>query len=437
MPTCTYTFRRGASKGSQCGRTCKDAFCTVHVTKVLDVQQFPTHIMESIVGAIADKTDKLTFARLCNLGATCREYRGIVNDRCETIYKNMAIDDEKRAILAPLSAKRRLHLLLESGCTRCAAPRITKIHWPFPLRLCGRCIHVLTVPDYLLRSRYYVSEACIAQVERFIPCTGWSYYYGDTTYRSFLVSDIEAVLGCSLAHMEATIEARSMKHIIEIAESIGFGVTASNIMDTCTQLLSTSKFPDKDDVIADYFQKVALKYLHDRKYTMSYFSEAHLEARYVDNATRYQAFLDRMESSKAELEETKKRQDFDSLKSSLRHALTFLLHKERYFGPVHLNEAIGTALEDTTSLDELKAIEGDLRERVEAFTKKHKLLLPFRDKDAVRMIGNILFYPATQLETRSLQGFARDWQSARRINSSVSVSGINTWEKLVDYINQN
>ena len=156
---CGYVFRRGARKGATCTRGCGPGgkFCTIHVSRVLDVQMFPTEIMRCIVANVHDNTAKQTFARMCSLGGTCKEYREIVADQCKTLYEGLVggggLDPVNDRVLAAegMSYKRRLHLLLESGCMRCGAPRITKVHWPFPIRACKGCMVAREAPSVARR----------------------------------------------------------------------------------------------------------------------------------------------------------------------------------------------------------------------------------------------------------------------------------------------
>lgn len=432
---CGYVFRRGASKGATCTRGCVPGgkFCTIHVSRVLDVQMFPTEIMRCIVASVRDNTAKQTFARLCSLGGTCKEYREIVADQCKTLYEGLVggvgggLDPANDRVLAAegMSYKRRLHLLLESGCMRCGAPRITKVHWPFPIRACKGCMVALTVPDYVLRNRYKLTDY---EGARWIECLWWKRYIGEASYRSYLVSDVERDVGMTLGELEASIEARSAAHIGRIADSLG--VSVDELKRVCQ--LCRNSFPDPATTAALFYRTRARTFLLERGYERQFFVAEYDASYTVASAETYDAFLKMLEDDAERLEEQVRRQEYAREFARVEKELNVILHTKPYFNNTGTRTAVPELYtrgpEDT--IEALAQAVPDLEASVRAFMEANQLVLPFKHPTALRIARMLIRYPAREARVGV---FLSNWNANMNIERSERVD-IHTWADLVDMI---
>ena len=435
IATCGYIFRRGASKGTQCSR-CVSAsgakFCSIHVKKVLDVQKFPTEIMRCIVSSVQDKTLKLAFQRLCKLAATCREYRGIVNEQCQVIYDGLNISPDRDDIMTRenMSAKRRLHLLLESGCTRCGTPRITKVHWPFPLRVCQACIRQITVPDYILETKYKLYQYSGA---RYIECTGWNRFNGETVYRAYLIKDVERDVGATLDHLQATIDERNTTHIAEIASALD--TTVADLKRICCQYMSKNYyFPNKRELIMHYWRGLAKNVLQDRGYQRPVFATEYDIANRVVTREDYDGFISMLQNQDAALVDKMRRQEYENQVKNVASVLYAMLKQDYYFSSVPLQLVIPAFFTRNWTNDTIETLQNDLpvlKLAVANFMEANKLVLPFTNKIGINIARQMMQYPMRQAR---IPAFMAAWYNFYRIDRSDRVH-INTWQELVDLVN--
>ena len=82
-------------------------------------------------------------------------------------------------------------LLTEIGCQRCGAPRITKVHWPFPVRVCAECVRSVTVSSYRLENEYGIKAGHLP----FFEVGMWNRMMGGYTLRFHFVPDVRALIG--------------------------------------------------------------------------------------------------------------------------------------------------------------------------------------------------------------------------------------------------
>lgn len=409
LETCSYIFRRGASRGSTCVRSCKPGvlFCKKHNSQVLQVSNFPTHVMEVIVNAIKGEGDKATFSRLCKIGATCREYREIVNMRCKTLLDEQKLTDEQRGILAPLGPKRALHLLLESGCTKCGVPRITKVHWPFPLRLCVECIKQVTVPDFVLRDKYKLSS--YNGVDRFLVCKGWNYYHGDSEYHRYLISDVEKDIGCTLHELEATIESRSLSHKMGIALYLGVP-----LVELCRAVhyMNVTQFPEKEVVALDYYRRLATEFCKGRGLERYNFRTEYGMINNINTPERYRLFLEYFENNADDIDARLKAQEFNKLRHQYGMTLQQLFSRDQYFSKCNMYNYIPAAntFDQCETEEELNEVFNNLKSEIKEFTRVNKLVLPFKEREAVRLARKMIFFPATTLtDPRHVEKWMVHW----------------------------
>jgi len=436
MP-CEYVFKRGASRGTQCLRkSCMGGkYCTIHMARVLEVQRFPTEIMRCIADNVKDHGAKQTFARLCALAGTCKEFREIVNERCKTLYQELNLEPANDLLLeaAGMPYKRRLHLLLESGCMRCGAPRITKIHWPFPIRVCKACIYELTVPDYVLKNRYKLMNY---EGERWIACTGWNRFIGEMSYRSFLVSDVERDVGMKLSRLETTIGARREAHLASIAAHVG--VSVKELGESCN-LSHNGGFPDVEETIHAFFRSRATKALGERGYERPFFPREYNSAGLIKNRHDYQEFLNMLngEDDQPQIQERlaaqMTRQNYWHALRDVEKQIEIILHNNPYYSNTGARTALPQLYRrgDDDTIEALHQNLPDLMDALHAFMNANQLVLPFEHPIALRIARNLIKYPAREVRA-SL--FLSQWYSNLKIKHPIQKE-INTWDELVLLIN--
>ena len=432
---CAYMFRRGASKGTRCVRGCtpdgSSKFCTIHVGKVMDVQLFPTEIMRCIVSSVNDKNGiKATFARLCKLGATCKEYKNVVEEHCCTIYQGLAIDPQKHAIMDQegMSIKRRLHLLLESGCTRCNTPRITKVHWPFPLRLCQSCIRAITVPDYILENRYKLMDYSGA---RYIECTGWNRFNGETMYHAYLIKDVERDVGVTLHNLEATIEQRSRNHLVEIATALD--VSLEHMLHVCERYLNVVKFPNRRETQMVYWRELSKNALVQRGYYRKRFVRFFREAEMVTSREEHAEFLRYIDDSQVELDQLCDKQKYDEEFVKVVIELQNKLQSEPYFCNLYIYAAL-PQLASRPDKDDIERLRQDvpiLESILAEFMDHHRPDVPFENADAgaIQVWHKLLRYPAREPH---VPDFLRAWDCKQKTFLDPEVT---TWSDVVKMVN--
>jgi hypothetical protein len=444
---CKYVFKRGKNRGVACGKPCQakntvkysnhcsEEFCKDHVNKVMDVQKFPTHIMQEIVASIRDKNHKKEFGRLTNLGATCREYRDIVAGRCEELYKELAVEDEHdhEMTLENMGFKRRLHLLLESGCQRCKCPRITKIHWPFPMRVCQDCIRAITVPEYVLRERYRLPNYTN---RRSIAFATWNRIYGDTTYDCFLIKDVEADLNMSLPQVEAAIEQGSHDHKIAIAARLNVP-----LIELCVDFprIMQQVFPDEARIVAEFYKHKATKHLAILGYKKSHFNHEHIATYAIRSLANYESFIETLLQNREELEQKHGRQLYDEYKVQLINSLYDLLSSNPYFKHVDLRP-ICPMLWDrpaNETLDELKVATADASQDVLDFIDEHNIDLSCFKGDTIALNLAKLYIKYPKTEPNNVPEFILAYvKSRQKTNTSLvhEFYHINTWQKAITFI---
>ena len=446
---CRYVFRRGKKRGESCGKQCqitKNAnkyaphtntdFCKDHVNRVMDVQRFPTHIMREIVDQIRDKNVKKEFARLSNLGATCREYREIMLERCEQIYKDLGVPDENdhEMELDQMSFKRRLHLLLESGCQRCDAPRITKIHWPYPMRLCHDCIREITVPDYMLREHYRVFNFTH---RRSVTFNTWNRVYGDTQYRCYLIKDVEAGLGKTLDEIADSIDQRSLDHKREIADRLD--MTMPELFAAFPRLMQ-QLFPDEGQVIAEFYKRKAMQRLTELGYNMPHFQAEYHQTYVIRTEAQYETFLERLETNAEMLGQKYARQLHYENQIVFIKSLEEIVARDKYYTTVDLNYICPGAYHrpPNETIAEYKSLEGGMMNLVVNFCLENKADFSYFDGDpiALTLAEQFIKYPAK--EPRNAASFAMEY-IRRRYRSNKPwiieyVSNIKTWTQARDFI---
>ena len=265
MP-CEYIFRRGKNSGSHCGKNVMSGmsgmsgmsvkYCSSHVQKVLDLKALPGEILHIIVDyLVASKIDDAKkLDRLEALEQTCKEFRSIVTGKYEALYAALSVAESscKDVIMTRrgLSHKARCSLLMRSGCQNCNAPRITKIHWPFPTRLCSECINDIIVADYVLPTEYcvhnYNNRECLQRQT-------YSRYHGASSYRLFLRSDVERSIGYRLHEFPGVYAAQVATWKGRLADTLETTVDALKLR---SMTFVNNDMPDFDRVSTEHWQSL-------------------------------------------------------------------------------------------------------------------------------------------------------------------------------------
>ena len=267
MP-CEYIFRRGKNSGSSCGKNVVSGkYCSSHAQKVLDLKALPGEILHIIVDyLVASKIDDAKkLDRLEALEQTCKEFRSIVSGKYEAFYAAVSVSSAKDFIMTrrSLSHKDRCSLLMRSGCQSCNAPRITKIHWPFPMRLCSGCINAIVVADHVLSTEYcvhnYTNRDCLLRQT-------YSRYRGASSYRLYLRSDVERSIGHKLHEFPGVYAAQVATWKGRLADTLGTTVEALKVRSAT---FVRNDMPDFDQVSTEHWQSLAKEAL-DAKVAKAY-----------------------------------------------------------------------------------------------------------------------------------------------------------------------
>ena len=254
--SCEYIFRRGKNSGSACGKKSIVAgkYCPLHAEKVLELQALPSEIINIIVdNLVASKvSDVKKLDRLEALEQTCNEFRSIVADKYAALYATLCITGAKDEAMTRrgLRHKDRCRLLLHTGCQSCKTPRITKIHWPFPTRLCSECVGDIVVADYEL-PEYRVYNFSNRE---FLVRGTYSRYHGASSYRLFLRSDVERSIGHKLHEFPGVYAAQVAERKSLIADALETTVEA---LTARSATFSGSDTPDRTRVTTEHWQSLA------------------------------------------------------------------------------------------------------------------------------------------------------------------------------------
>ncbi len=195
MPCC-YINKRGKNKGNLCGKG-KNDYCCLHSNKVIHLNKFPSLVIQHIINSILNEKnnyrDKLS--KLLALYGSCKEFHDVIKPYWKILYETLDISKDEESSMKNLTYLQRLRLLLETGCQKCNKPRITKIYWPFPIRVCVDCIKSLTITNYELNKCYNINHY---QDDRFFLISIYNRHNGYIEEKVFLKKYVEESLGRSL-----------------------------------------------------------------------------------------------------------------------------------------------------------------------------------------------------------------------------------------------
>jgi len=203
MATCTFILKRGKNAGKPCGKKCSQTskeFCKAHESAILKLDGLPSLVHDMIIDSLIDsKYAEYVYPILWNLSQTSKYWYDFMKPKWSILYDSIKNSQEDRDMnLYNLTVLQKLSLLLECGCQACGKARITKIHWPFPMRLCTECLYSRTISDYRLRDEYAIGENQLRNL-RYTSKDMWKRGSGYFTIKFYLISDIENMIGCPLS----------------------------------------------------------------------------------------------------------------------------------------------------------------------------------------------------------------------------------------------
>ena len=247
MDACAHVLARGPRAGSACGRK----GCRVHVppTPASDPAYLPALVRSVIADQVARATqgrgraaDAVVADTLAALSSASTEWRAsVVDARCWDLLLER-VPPERIDGNGPcmdrygLTSRQRVQLLLGVGCQRCGAPRVTKIHWPFPVRVCRACVQDMTISGYRLTAEYGLDASGLPSFAVDL----WNRIAGTYTLRFHLLHDVRRhltggrTLDAYSADMTATLRARARDAVR--AKLVNFNFTRQDFPMDLTSL---------------------------------------------------------------------------------------------------------------------------------------------------------------------------------------------------------
>jgi len=441
---CKYIFRRGKKRDTSCGQKCKNGeFCTTHAKAVLQVQKFPGLVMETIVNAVTDSCSLKIFHRLLNMRQTCTEFRDLVDERFTSLYHelfvatgNVHATEERH--LAGLSAKQKLHLLLESGCQRCKHPRVTKVHWPFPFRACTSCIDEIMIRDYVL-ARFKIPEELIP--DRYLVRETWTRFQGMDYYKLYLIHDVEKALGQTLDEYKEQKEKRSKEHKEKLVVEIG------QPWDTVYRLSHTFRYEDYPDaavVEKVVYTELAKQSFRSNRYWSNHFDDEKERRELVKDKISYEVWAAWLVEN-ADLIKTKLiRQEYDTLKQYKTYDLVQKLRTLPYFKTTDLSVVLPDFMTRTWENDTVERLAGDMKKygcRIKKFVEMNGLDPKGKafmfDETSIRVANNLLRYPDTgPMPVSKISDFVHQYLTREQIIDVVParILQIQTWTDAITFL---
>jgi len=210
---CIYGFKRGANAGKTCGRPTKAGgeYCGLHAKCVLQLSELPALVHGAVLDGIVDGDDQPEYAyrRLLGLSRSCKYWRGVIAPLWDVLYARMRRYDrrithhEGDMERYGLTSQQRISLLSQCGCQECGCPRITKVHWPFPIRVCADCFQAMTISDYRLTHDHGIPHDRFEHLG-YTTAELWNRHLGSYSLNFYIVSDVQRAIGCRLSAYRQT-----------------------------------------------------------------------------------------------------------------------------------------------------------------------------------------------------------------------------------------
>jgi hypothetical protein len=244
MPSCAYIFKKGKNVGNVCGKE----NCRMHKPLVV-FESFPDALIPIIIEKVIRMRipHKEIFKRLLSYQMISKEFKFIVDKNWVNLYNILDIDNTQRENAKMLTYKQKLHLFLETGCQRCDAVRITKIHWPFPIRICQNCIKDVCITEYRLKKEFFIdykSEVFI----NYINVSPWHRNRGITNFKFYWKYLVEKDIGKKL------IDSFMNDHKREIARELE--IPYKDIL-LHSYKYKLEAYPSKQTVEEEYYKSLA------------------------------------------------------------------------------------------------------------------------------------------------------------------------------------
>lgn len=432
MKKCTHILIRGKNAGNPCGKSCADILCPKHIGLVSRIRDLPDDIsriiLKNIIDNIMDKDSNKAFKLLTNIGNTCKEYRELTNTKYTILYWQQDPCDDMDWWMDELSMKQRLHLLLESGCQRCGCSRITKIHWPFPIRVCKACLEEITIRDYVLAQEYNVKNFSGRSITR----NTWSSGFGSSSYEIFLIKDVEKHTGFKLSEYKLEQKRIIMERKRQIAESLALSEDDLKMRSNHFRL---QEMPIITQVEREYYNSLA-----SENFTKKYGTDYEVyrdELKHIDRIQRREQYDNWCKYELSHEQELRKKYDEYYLakhKLSKSTLLIKVLHKDPYFSTTN----IGSIIEDPnfstcTTQDDVNRMYIVQSDQVKQFSILNKLDLSYLvDETAIKLARSIIKYPAKSPPQQSLYNFVSQFAEAKNLIKTKTFTW--TWDDVIQMI---
>lgn len=222
---CPVLIVSGPRRGQVCAVKCGKGAVTCARHKAYAAQvpmsdgtgillELPQHVLDVIVEKVAALKDKtVAYNTLCSLRATsqsCRSAAIRALDTCDTANTIQKYEGLRGGKSWPSLTKSRLqNLTFGRGCERCGTERVTKIHWPIPVRLCRDCFKASTTNVWRVQNDYGIGKHVTDNLPQ-VTITGWNPHvrFGprDYVYNVVLTGHVEEAIKCSLSNYSRVVE---------------------------------------------------------------------------------------------------------------------------------------------------------------------------------------------------------------------------------------
>ena len=213
--TCTYIFKRGKQKDTQCSKRCTGHLCSSHaknkvVTK-MTIYDLPNQLHYVIVEKLVSTKN---FAKLLSISIMSKYWHDLMVPIWQRLYAIIDKTDEEHNLMDhyKLTPLQRCSLLLACGCQKCDKKRVTKIHWPFPIRMCQDCFREMTISSYELKVEYNIVN--LSNLNKLV-VPMWSRHTSNYDLHFYIIKEIEKRIGHSLATHKSNQLAGLRKQLID------------------------------------------------------------------------------------------------------------------------------------------------------------------------------------------------------------------------------
>ncbi|KAG2424954.1 hypothetical protein HXX76_014112 [Chlamydomonas incerta] len=225
VSTCQASLKSGPRKGQACGAKCKAPalFCGRHAATIpftvappdgsCPLDTLPHHVLQVVMAQVATLPDpRQAYQSLCAVKLVCRAFRDASSGGFETLYERVTTQwqdwptnqTRHSRQFRELPLIQKLDVVLGVGCMdpACRAPRVTKVHWPIPVRLCKDCFMDACISTWRARVEHGVPDILLQDLDQ-VSMEGYNpsnrARYRSYTYELVLRRAVEDIMECSLA----------------------------------------------------------------------------------------------------------------------------------------------------------------------------------------------------------------------------------------------